>query len=160
MIAYFFKKGQRKYKDFKSKKTNLLQNQSAPAVHQANKLFLNNLDFNPEIYTTALYLGFVFTLIPTIISINYFRPMNFNPNVISSFSSPLIINFVLPLYTFVIEDVFPFLENFKKCKCMCQWKTKVCLKIQYALLQKILHNFSSPVQLRQPHLASQYLQAF
>ena len=131
MIAYFFKKGQRKYKDFKSKKTNLLQNQSAPAVHQANKLFLNNLDFNPEIYTTALYLGFVFTLIPTIISINYFRPMNFNPNVISSFSSPLIINFVLPLYnymyvtnprlrTFVIEDVFPFLENFKKCKCMCQ----------------------------------------
>ena len=98
MIAYFFKKGQRKYKDFKSKKTNLLQNQSAPAVHQANKLFLNNLDFNPEIYTTALYLGFVFTLIPTIISINYFRPMNFNPNVISSFSSPLIINFVLPLY--------------------------------------------------------------
>ena len=129
MIAYFFKKGQRKYKDFKSKKTNLLQNQGAQAVPQANKLFLNNLDFNPEIYTTALYLGFVFTFIPTIISINYFRPLNFNPNVIASFSTPLIINFVLPLYmyvtnsrlrAFVIEDVFPFLENLKKFKYMCQ----------------------------------------
>ena len=119
MIAYFFKKGQRKYKDFKSKKTNLLQNQSAPAVHQANKLFLNNLDFNPEIYTTALYLGFVFTLIPTIISINYFRPMNFNPNVISSFSSPLIINFVLPLY-----NVHVCYKS--KVKNFCDWR---CISI-------------------------------
>ena len=125
MIAYFFKKGQRKYKDYKSKcKTNqvLLEDQGAPA----KKIFLNNLDFNPEIYTTVLYHGFVFTLIPTIISINYFRPLNFNPNVIASFSSPLIINFVLPLYMYVInsrlrnfvfEDVFPYLENFKKINC-------------------------------------------
>ena len=123
MIAYFFKKGQRKYKDFKS---NFKTNQVLCENQGAKKLFVNNLDFNPEIYTTVLYLGFVFTLIPTIISINYFRPLNFNPNVIASFSSPLIINFVLPLYmyvtnsrlrNFVFEDVFPFLETFKKINC-------------------------------------------
>ena len=81
-----------------------------------NNLFINNLQFNPEIVTTVIYIMFVTMFISAIISANYFNFLD--QNIITSFIPPVMINFVLPLYMyiknsslriFVCEDVFPFL---------------------------------------------------
>ena len=115
IVAYLFKKGQRKFRNCNSNQIHLEEDTIQP---QANRLFLNNLDFNPDVYTTAMYLGFVITIFAMVISSNYFNLLN--QTVISSFIPPLMINFFLPLYmyvtnsslrTFVCEDVFPFLNN-------------------------------------------------
>ena len=117
IVAYLFKKGQRKFKNCNSNQIHFEEDAIQP---QANNLFLNNLDFNPDVYTTVMYLGFVITIFAMVISSNYFNLLN--QTVVSSFIPPLMINFFLPLYMyvtnprlriFVCEDIFPFLDNLR-----------------------------------------------
>ena len=118
---YLFKKGQRKLKDSRFFcKTSRIQPEENLDNSSKNNLFINNLQFNPEIVTTVIYVMFVSMFISAIISANYFNFLD--KNIITSFIPPVMINFVLPLYmyiknsslrNFVSEDVFPFLMLMK-----------------------------------------------
>ena len=118
---YLFKKGQRKLKDSRFFcKTSRIQPEENLDNSSKNNLFINNLQFNPEIVTTVIYVMFVSMFISAIVSANYFNFLD--KNIITSFIPPVMINFVLPLYmyiknsslrNFVSEDVFPFLMLMK-----------------------------------------------
>ena len=114
---YLFKKGQRKLKDSRFFcKTNQIKPEENLDNSSKNNLFINNLQFNPEIVTTVIYVMFVTLFISAVVSANYFNFLD--QNIITSFIPPVMINFILPLYmyiknsslrNFVCEDVFPFL---------------------------------------------------
>ena len=114
---YLFKKGQRKLKDSKFFcKTSKIKPEENLDNSSKNNLFINNLQFNPEIVTTVIYVMFVTLFISAVVSANYFNFLD--QNIITSFIPPVMINFILPLYmyinnsslrNFVCEDVFPFL---------------------------------------------------
>ena len=116
--VYLFKKGQRKLKYSRFVyKTNQIKPEENLDNSSKNNLFINNLQFNPEIVTTITYVMFVTMFISAIVSANYFNFLD--QNIITSFIPPVMINFVLPLYMyvknsslriFVSEDVFTFLK--------------------------------------------------
>ena len=115
--VYLINKGQRKLKDSRFLcKTRKIMPEENFDNSSKNNLFINNLQFNPEIVTTVMYIMFVTMFISAIVSANYFNFLN--QNITSSFIPPVMINFVLPLYMylknsslrlFVSEDVFPCL---------------------------------------------------